>query len=78
MLVALMPSDFDGSRLREIKLERLDGTALRRIAGETDQISWFLKIDRISEELRSASIEATQKFERMVFPRRRRGPPRDG
>lgn len=37
--------------VREIRLQPLDATALRRIAGQTGEISWFLNIDQISEEL---------------------------
>ena len=36
---------------REIKLQHLDATALRRLASETDEITWFLKIDQMSGEL---------------------------
>lgn len=35
----------------DINLKRLDATALRRFASETDEITWFLKIDQMSEEL---------------------------
>jgi hypothetical protein len=36
---------------REITLQRLDSTGLRRIAEETRKIAWLLKIDHVSEEL---------------------------
>jgi DNA-binding Xre family transcriptional regulator len=36
---------------REIPLQRLDATGLRRIADETGKITWLLKIDHMSEEL---------------------------
>jgi DNA-binding XRE family transcriptional regulator len=35
----------------DIKLQRLDVTALRRLASQTDEITWFLNIDQMSEEL---------------------------
>ena len=35
----------------ELKLQQLDATALRRIAGETNEINWFLKIDQMSLDL---------------------------
>ena len=36
---------------RDIKLQWLDVTALRRLASQTDEIIWFLNIDQMSEEL---------------------------
>lgn len=42
---------------REIKLEQLDATALRRIAGETNELNWFLKIDQVSEELETLLLK---------------------
>jgi len=40
---------------RDIKLQSLDGAALRKIAGDYDEIVWFLKIDidQMSDELAS-------------------------
>jgi hypothetical protein len=48
------PGRIDDYQYREIKLQQLDGAALRKLAGETDEITWFLNIDRISIELESA------------------------
>jgi hypothetical protein len=45
----------DGSR--EINLQRLDVAALRRIAGETDELNWFLKVDQVSEELETLLVK---------------------
>jgi hypothetical protein len=42
---------------REIKLQQLDATALRRIAGETDDLNWFLKVDQVSEELEALLVK---------------------
>jgi hypothetical protein len=44
----------DTYQFREIKLHQLDAAALRRLAGETDEITWLLKMDQMSE-----SLEAT-------------------
>lgn len=35
----------------EVKLQQLDGAALRKLASETDEITWFLHIDQISAEV---------------------------
>ena len=45
---------------REIKLEQLDAAALRQLAGETDEINWFLKIDWISELLEETLLHLRQ------------------
>jgi hypothetical protein len=58
---------FDGCRLREIKLKQLDGTALRSLAGETDQISWSLKIDQISEELEALLLKLRKSLKGLFF-----------
>ena len=58
---------FDGCRLREIKLKLLDGTALRSLAGETDQISWFLKIDQISDELEALLLKLKKSLNGLFF-----------
>jgi transcriptional regulator with XRE-family HTH domain len=46
-----MKADNIGPGYCDIKLQRLDVTALRRLASETDEITWFLNIDQMSEEL---------------------------
>ena len=47
----------DGFHFREIKLQQLDAAALRRLAGETDQITWLLKIDQMSESLEATLLK---------------------
>ena len=47
----------DGYHFREIKLQQLDAAALRRLAGETDQITWLLKIDQMSESLEATLLK---------------------
>jgi len=49
--------DSDGYHFREIKLQQLDAAALRQLAGGTDQIGWFLKIDQISESLEATLLK---------------------
>lgn len=44
-------SDINEHQYREIKLQQLDGAALRNLAGETDEITWSLHIDQISVEV---------------------------
>ncbi|MEJ2435033.1 MAG: hypothetical protein P8Y53_18440 [Pseudolabrys sp.] len=41
----------EACQYRELKLQQLDATALRKIAGETEKIAWFLKINQVPEEL---------------------------
>jgi transcriptional regulator with XRE-family HTH domain len=36
---------------REFKLQRLDAAALRKLAGENNDINWIIKFDQISEDL---------------------------
>jgi hypothetical protein len=47
----------DGYHFREIKLKQLDAAALRRLAGETDQITWLLKMDQMSESLEATLLK---------------------
>jgi hypothetical protein len=42
---------------RDIELQQLDASALRRIASETDEINWLLKIDRMTEELEALLLK---------------------
>jgi Cro/C1-type HTH DNA-binding domain len=58
---------FDGCRIREIKLKQLDGTALRGLAGETEHIAWFLKIDQISEELEALLLKLRNSLKGLFF-----------
>jgi hypothetical protein len=44
-------ADYIAPGYRDINLQRLDVTALRRLASQTDEIIWFLNIDQMSEEL---------------------------
>jgi hypothetical protein len=46
-----------GFHFREIKLQQLDAAALRRLAGETDKITWLLKIDQMSESLEATLLK---------------------
>lgn len=39
------------NQYREFKLQRLDAAALRKLAGENNDINWILKFDQISEDL---------------------------
>jgi len=38
-------------------LQKLDGTTLRKFAGETDEITWFLNIDHMPEELETTLVK---------------------
>src|ERR1019366_6713038 len=40
----------------DIKLQQLDAAALRQLASETDEITWFLRIDQMSEELEAVLL----------------------
>jgi transcriptional regulator with XRE-family HTH domain len=54
------PEDVSGGdeyQYREIKLQRLDAAALRQLARETDEITWLLKIDQMSEELEALLLK---------------------
>jgi hypothetical protein len=42
---------------RDIELQQLDASALRRIASETDEINWLLKINRMPEELEALLLK---------------------
>ena len=42
---------------REIKLQQLDAAALRRLAEETEEITWLLKIDQMSEPLEATLLK---------------------
>ena len=46
-----------GLHFREIKLQQLDAAALRRLAGETGQIIWLLKMDQMSESLEATLLQ---------------------
>jgi hypothetical protein len=50
-------SDLDTYQYREIKLQRLDAAALRRLAEETDRITWLLKIDQMEESLEATLLK---------------------
>lgn len=50
-------SSLDTYQVREIKVQPLDATALRRLAGETDEITWLLQIDQMSESLEAALLK---------------------
>jgi hypothetical protein len=47
----------DGYHLREIKLQQLDAAALRRLAGETDEITWLLKMDQMPDSLEATLLK---------------------
>ena len=49
---------------REVKLQQLDAAALRKIAGETRYITWFVNIDQISNELEKALLELRASLDR--------------
>jgi hypothetical protein len=44
-------------RIREIKLQQLDGAALRKLASEADERIWFLNIDQMSDELKATLLK---------------------
>jgi hypothetical protein len=54
----------DTFQIREIKLQQLDGAALRRLAGETDQITWLLKMDQMSESLEATLLKLRDSLQR--------------
>jgi hypothetical protein len=59
-----------GHHFREIKLQQLDAAALRRLADQTDQITWLLKIDQMSESLEATLLkfrESLRKFHDHFF-----------
>jgi hypothetical protein len=47
----------NGYQYREVKLLELNAAALRRLAEETDEISWSLQIDNVSEELEKLLLQ---------------------
>lgn len=47
----------DELQYREIKLQQLDGATLRKIAGKIFNITWFLNIDRMPEELEATLVK---------------------
>jgi hypothetical protein len=55
-----VPSGINDYQYREIKLQQLDGAALRKLAGDTDEITWSLDIGQLSEEL-EATLKKLQK-----------------
>ena len=46
-----------GYHRREIKLQQLDAAALRRLADQTDRITWLLKIDQMSDSLEATLLK---------------------
>jgi hypothetical protein len=46
-----------GYHYREIELQQLDAAALRRLAGETDRITWLLKIDQMTDSLEATLLK---------------------
>jgi hypothetical protein len=51
------PPRIDSNKYRELKLQRLDAAALRKLAGEHNEIDWLLKFDRISEGLEALLLK---------------------
>jgi Cro/C1-type HTH DNA-binding domain len=54
-------SDINEEQFREIKLQQLDGPALRNLASETDEITWSLHIDQMLVEIEAilSKLEAS-------------------
>jgi hypothetical protein len=50
-------SGSDEPQFAEIKLQRLDSAALRKLAGEAQGISWFLDVDQIPDDLEAALLK---------------------
>jgi hypothetical protein len=50
-------NNIDDYQYGEVKLQQLDGAALRKIAGETDEITWSLHIDQISPEVEAVLLK---------------------
>jgi hypothetical protein len=50
-------SSSDEYQFGEIKLQRLDSAALRKLAGEAHRIAWFLDVDQMSDELEAALLK---------------------
>jgi Cro/C1-type HTH DNA-binding domain len=50
------PSGVNNYQYREIKLQQLDGAALRKLAGEHNEITWFLSMDRMYQELENTLL----------------------
>jgi hypothetical protein len=50
-------SSLDSCQFREIKSQQLDAAALRRLAFQTDEITWLLKIDQMSESLEATLLK---------------------
>ena len=51
------PHRLDSVRYREVKLQRLDAAALRKLAGDNNEINWILRFDQISEELEALLLK---------------------
>jgi hypothetical protein len=50
-------NSIDDCQYREIKLQQLDAAALRKLASETDEITWFLNIDQMPELLETQLLD---------------------
>src|SRR5262245_15599945 len=54
---------------REFKLQRLDAAALRKLAGEHNDINWILKFDQISEDLETLLLKLRESLKGWFFQR---------
>src|SRR6476659_8644509 len=52
---------------RELKLQRLNAAALRKLAGENDEINWILKFDQISEDLEKLLLRLSENLKGWFF-----------
>ena len=57
----------DSDKYRELKLQRLDAAALRKLAGEHNEINWILKFDQISEELEALLLKLRESLNGWFF-----------
>lgn len=55
------------SKYRELKLQQLDAAALRKLAGEHNEINWLLKFDRISEGLEALLLKLRESLNGWFF-----------
>jgi hypothetical protein len=57
----------DSYKYHELKLQRLDAAALRKLAGEHNEINWILKFDQISEELEALLLKLRESLNGWFF-----------
>jgi Cro/C1-type HTH DNA-binding domain len=60
-------NNIDDYQYGEVKLQQLDGAALRELASETDEITWSLHIDQISAEVEAILVNLQDSMKHWYF-----------